>query len=57
MIIQMITYMLERIESPLGLPPELCVGTRDPVDGGLFRREGILPPAESMIRREDTGVA
>jgi len=55
MIIQLLENVLERIESLLGLPPDLCLGTREPVDDGLFGREGMLTLAEMMIRREDTG--
>lgn len=55
MIIQLLTNVLERIESLLGLPLELCIGTREPADGGLFVREGMLTLAESMVRMEDTG--
>jgi hypothetical protein len=55
MIVQLIANMLERIENLLGLPPELCIVTRECVDGGLLKTEGILTLAESMIRGEDTG--
>ncbi|KAK0652672.1 hypothetical protein B0T16DRAFT_406620 [Cercophora newfieldiana] len=54
-VIQLLTNMLERIESLLGLPRELCIGTRECAGDSLLRREGILALAESLIRREDTG--
>ncbi|KAK5652235.1 hypothetical protein OQA88_10732 [Cercophora sp. LCS_1] len=55
MIIHLVTSMFERIESLLGLPRELRIGTREVGHDGLLRSEGLLRLAESLIRREDTG--
>ncbi|KAK0705862.1 hypothetical protein B0T26DRAFT_724769 [Lasiosphaeria miniovina] len=59
MVIHLVTNMLERIETLLGLPRELRIGTRvDCIDGGLFRTsDRFLELAEAFIRKEDVGRA
>ncbi|SPQ25752.1 7047ebb1-cdd5-496e-807f-0c89b17f72aa [Thermothielavioides terrestris] len=54
MMIDLITNMLEKIESLLGLPREFRIGEREGRQHGLFRRsEGFLEIAPAVIRRED----
>jgi hypothetical protein len=55
MIIQLATNMFERIESLLGLPTELRIGTRDDNHQGLLETEGFLELAVAIIRKDELG--
>ncbi|KAM7193011.1 hypothetical protein V8F33_008059 [Rhypophila sp. PSN 637] len=55
MIIHLVTNMFERIESLLGLPRELRLGSREVGNDGLLRSQGFLKLAQSLIHREDRG--
>lgn len=55
MVIHLVTNMFERIESIIGLPRHLRIGSREVGDDGLLRSEGLLRLTEYLIYREDTG--
>ncbi|KAK3369912.1 hypothetical protein B0H63DRAFT_304330 [Podospora didyma] len=55
MIIHYVANTLDKIETLLGLPRELRIGTREDSSHGLLRNERFLEVAESVIRKEDVG--
>ena len=55
-IIQLISNILERIETLLGLPRQFRIGTREDKRDGLLRYDGFIEIAKEIIRKEDVGL-